>query len=295
MPVTVMQATEVARRYIEAWNARSSEAIVEMFLENGTYSDPVTNGPLTGHAIAQYVAALWVAFPDLGFEITSNVETATGVVLEWLMSGTNTGSLRGLPPTGARVAVPGIDVIQVKGERIATLRGYFDRQTMLEQLGLQVVVQPHQIGPVTFGVSTRVRSENSATPGAFSLTMVDARSDAEVQEIRLYSRRIMLQMPSMPGFLTFLGAVVGRRLYTVSAWSEPEQAHRIMLEGGHKEASAAFFKGNLGTAFHSSIWVPYRISPRWLRCSSCDRMVAAEEDSRTCACGAALPELQPFW
>ena len=52
-----MQATEVARRYIDAWNARSSEAIVEMFLESGTYSDPVTNGPLTGHAIARYVGS----------------------------------------------------------------------------------------------------------------------------------------------------------------------------------------------------------------------------------------------
>jgi len=290
-----MRPTDVARRYIDAWNARSPSEIAGMFLESGSYTDPATAGPLTGEAIAQYAGNLFTAFPDLSFEITSNGEAPAGVVLQWIMKGTNSGSLRGLPPTGRVMALPGIDIIRVSGDRIASLQGYFDRQTLLEQLGLQVVVQPHQTGPVTFGVSTRVRSGNPATPGAFSLTMVDARSDAEVQELRLHSRRVMLQMPSMPGFLTFLGVVVGRRLYTVSAWSEPEQAHRIMLESAHKEASAALFKGNLGTGFHSSIWVPHKISPRWLRCSSCDRMVAAEDNSRACVCGAALPEPQPFW
>jgi steroid delta-isomerase-like uncharacterized protein len=295
MPEALMQSTEVARRYIEAWNSRSPAAIAGMFLEDGTYSDPVTDGPLTGAAIARFAETLFTSFPDLGFEISSNVETGGGVVLEWIMSGTNTGSLRGLPPTGKRIAVPGIDVIRVSGDRIASLRGYFDRHTMLEQLGVQVVVQPYQVGPITFGVSTRVRSGNTATPGAFSLTMIDAGSDEEVQEIRNYSRRIMLQMPSMPGFLTFLGAVLARRLYTVSAWTGPEEAHGILLDGAHKEASAAFFKGGLGTAFHSSIWTPYRISPRWLRCSSCDRMVGVEEDTRSCRCGATLPESQPFW
>ena len=149
-----MRTTEVARRYIEAWNSRVPAAISGMFLEDGTYSDPVTQGALTGDAIAQYAAALFAAFPDLSFEITSNVEAGAGVVLEWIMSGTNTGSLRGLPPSGARIAVPGIDVIQVSAERIASLRGYFDRQALPEQLGFQVVVQPHQVGPITFGVSS---------------------------------------------------------------------------------------------------------------------------------------------
>ena len=293
-PDPVAPATEVARRYIEAWNSRSPAAIAEMFGDSGTYTDPVTSGPLTGAAIAQFAEGLFAAFPDLGFEITSNVETAAGVVLEWIMTGTNTGSLRGLPPTGKVIAVPGIDVIRVSNGRIASLRGYFDRQTMLEQLGLQVVVQPQQVGPVTFGVSTRVRSGDTATPGGLALTMVDARTDEEVQEIRLQSRRIMMGMPPMPGFLSFMGIVVGHRLYTVTAWTKPEQAHQVMVNEVHKEATATLMKGDLGAAFHSSIWAPVRIGPRWQRCLSCNRMVAQEE-SRTCTCGAALPEVQPYW
>jgi steroid delta-isomerase-like uncharacterized protein len=289
-----MQSTEVAQRYIDAWNNRSPDAINEMFVDGGTYTDPVTKGTLTGTAIGGFAARLFDAFPDLSFEITSNAETASGVVLEWTMRGTNTGSLSGLPPTGARMAQHGIDVIRVSGEKVLSVRGYFDRQTMLEQLGIQVVVQPHQVGPITFGTSTRVRSSSNATPGAFSMTMVDARSDEEVQEIRMYSRRIMLGMPALPGFLSFMGAVVGHRLYTVSAWTGPEEARCLMRDRAHKEASSEFHRGQLGTAFHSSIWTPHQVSPRWVRCGSCGQVSGAKESGGSCSCGVALPEL-PFW
>jgi steroid delta-isomerase-like uncharacterized protein len=291
-----MHPTEITARYIDAWNARSPEGIAGMFHEQGTYSDPVTNGKLTGPAIGAFAAGLFAAFPDLGFEVIGNAESASGsVVLEWTMRGTNTGSFRGLPPTGARIALSGVDLVRVSGEKILSLQGFFDRQTMLEQLGLQVVVQPHEAGPIRFGVSTRVRSGSTATPGAFSLTMVEARSDEEVQEIRNYSRRIMLQMPEMPGFLTFLGVVVARRLYTISAWAGPEDAERVMRNDAHKDASSELFRGQLGAAFHSSIWTPNRMSRRWVRCPSCTRMLDPKSGETTCPCGAPLPEPVPFW
>ena len=290
-----MQPTDVARRYIEAWNARSPSAINEMFVEGGTYTDPTTKGALTGVAIGGYAGGLFASFPDLSFDITSNAETASGVVLEWTMRGTNTGSLSGLPPTGAVIAQPGIDVIRVNGDKVLSVRGYFDRQTMLDQLGLQVVVQPHQIGPITFGVSTRVRSSSTATPGAFSLTMVDARSDEELQEIRTYSRRIMLDMPSMPGFLSFLGVVVGRRLYTVTAWTRPEDARHVLRDNAHKEASSEFLRGKLGASFHSSIWTPHQMSARWIRCPSCGRTTGGQDGESKCTCGSTLPGVPVFW
>jgi steroid delta-isomerase-like uncharacterized protein len=295
-PDQVAPATEVARRYIDAWNSRSPAAIAEMFGEDGTYSDPATNGPLTGTGIAQFAQSLFSAFPDLGFEITSLAGTGADVVLEWIMTGTNTGSLRGvLPPTGKKIAVPGVDVIRVSGGRIASLRGYFDRQSLMEQLGLQVVVQPHQAGPVSFGVSTRVRSGDIATPGGLALTMIEARTDEEVQEVRSQSRKIMMGMPPIPGFLSFTGIVVGHRLYTMSTWTEPEQAHQIMANEEHRKATATMFNENLGRAFHTSIWAPVRIGPRWQRCESCNRMIAGEEGIKICSCGAPLPEVEPYW
>ena len=86
---------------------------------------------------------LWAAFPDLSFEIASKGLAGENLVAaQWIMRGTNTGSMMGLPPTGKSVTVSGADFIRVAGGKIQTVDGYFDSRAVPEQLGLQVLVQP---------------------------------------------------------------------------------------------------------------------------------------------------------
>ena len=59
--------------------------------------------------------------------------------------------MMGLPPTGKSVTVAGADFIRVAGGKIQTVDGYFDSRAVPEQLGLQVLVQPKEIGPFAFG------------------------------------------------------------------------------------------------------------------------------------------------
>jgi heme-degrading monooxygenase HmoA len=210
------------------------------------------------------------------------------------MRGTNRGSFKGLPPTGARIAAPGVDLIRVRDDGVERVEGFFDRATVLEQLGVQVVVQPYSVGPVRLGVSSHVRSGSAGQPGAVALTMIEARSDAELQEIRDISRRIMLQLRGMPGFLSFQGAVVGRRLTTVTLWETPEAARQVMREANHKKASADLFAGSIAGAFHSSTWALQRLGELWVRCPECQAL----RDARTsvqCECGAAAGERPAFW
>ena len=51
-------------------------------------------------------------------------------------------SLEGDPPTEVSVALPGADFIAQKGDKIRSVRGYFDRSDFAEQLGMQVIVSP---------------------------------------------------------------------------------------------------------------------------------------------------------
>ena len=147
-----MNSLELANAYFDAWNRHDSDAILGLFAESGTYSDPTTKGPLTGQAIGDYAQGLWSAFPDLSFEIRSCAPTtANKLVAEWTMTGTNTGEFAGLPPTQHAVSLPGIDVLETGSDGIATVTGYFDSALLPEQLGLQVLVQPHSLGPFAFG------------------------------------------------------------------------------------------------------------------------------------------------
>ena len=89
---------------------------------------------------------------------------------QWIMKGTNYAPFMGGPPTKKTIALPGADFIAVEGDRVASVKGYFDQRTFVDQLGLQTTVQPFEIGPVQFGNSVRMNLGSPVKPGAMSLT-----------------------------------------------------------------------------------------------------------------------------
>jgi len=290
-----MSAMEAARRYVAGWNARDAAGLAAAFRPGGTYEDPNTGGPNGRDALGAYASALWTAFPDLSFdEVGWQEGSGDEVTFRWIMRGTNRASLRGLPPTGATIALPGVDVISVCDEAVERVVGYFDRTTLMEQLGVMSVVQPHAVGPVHFGTCTRVRSTSQAPPGAVVLTMIEARSDPEVQQIRELSRRIMLRLPAMPGFLSFQGTVVGHRLSTVTLWESAEAARQVMREANHREGTARMFGGELGQAFHASTWTLDRLGELRVRCPECGR-IRDGVAMPGCDCGARAGERPAYW
>ncbi|MBL8541827.1 MAG: ester cyclase [Betaproteobacteria bacterium] len=288
---------QVAERYFDAWNRRDAEAIVASFASGGTYSDPSAGENLQGDAIAAYARGLWAAFPDLSFATASAADDGAGLIsAQWIMRGTNTGSMLGLPPTGRSVTLAGADFIQVEGDRIRSVRGYFDSRVVPDQLGLQVVVQPCSIGPFAWGTSTTVQSSKKTKPGAFSITTVEARSDDEVQEIRELSRQTVVEMLPMEGFIGWVGMIVGHRMLTVTAWESPENPRQLLRGGTHKEAMTRVFRPKgLGQALMTSVWIPERIGALWVRCEACGHMADSAKADRTCDCGAALPEPMAYW
>jgi steroid delta-isomerase-like uncharacterized protein len=290
-----MSGMDAARRYVAAWNARDAARLAASFRPGGTYEDPNTGGPIEGGPLGQYAGGLWDAFPDLVFEEVEYREAAPGeIVLRWIMRGTNRGSLRGLPPTGATIALPGADFITACDDGVQRVVGYFDRMTLMQQVGAQVAVQPMAAGPVRFGVCTSVKSDNPALPGAVTLTMIEARTDGEVQWIRDTSRRIMLQLSGMPGFLSFQGAVIGRRLTTVTLWESREAQRQVMREANHKQASQDMFAGSVGSAFHASSWTLERMGELWVRCPACGALRDARSEPG-CRCGVPADARPAFW
>ena len=291
-----MNAIQIAERYFDAWNRREADAIVASFASGGTYSDP-SSGNLQGEAIGAYAKGLWAAFPDLSFETGSAADNGAGLVAaQWVMHGTNTGSMYGLPPTGCSVTLPGADFIQVEGDRIRSVRGYFDSRAVPDQLGLQVTVQPHSIGPFAFGTSATVQSGKKIKPGAFSITGIEAHSDAEVQEIRELSRQTAVEMLPMTGFIGWVGMTIGHRMLTVTAWESPDNPRQLLQGGIHKEATTRFFgQRGLGRTAVTSVWIPERIGALRVRCEACGWMIDSAKEGGRCDCGAVLPEAMAYW
>ncbi len=291
-----MQSTEIANRYFNAWQRHDATGITGSFVEGGTYEDPVTGQPLSGPAIGAYAAGLWAAFPDLAFDMVSVAPAGEGMVAtQWLMRGTHRGPMNGLPPTGRPVALPGADFIRVEGDRIRSVRGYFDMKTFSTQLGLQTVVQPHAAGPFTFGTSVAVQTGKRTQPGAFSITALEVANEEGGEKVRTYSRRIGPEMLEMPGFISWVGVVIGRRLLTITAWEQPDQPRQLLRGGTHKEAMGDFYEGEGYLGGSTGVWVPARMGTMWVRCTNCGRMAGAGRNDGRCDCGQPLPEHPPYW
>lgn len=284
---------EAVRQYLDAWTRRDADAILATLNDGGSYEDPTTGGPISGEAIRAYVSGLWSAFPDLSFEDVGLAQTAPdSASVQWIMRGTNTSSMMGLPPSGKAVILRGADFFTLRDGKIQTVTGYFDPGQVPRQIGLNVVVQPHQVGPFKFGVSTAAQTGKTQEPGAFSITYLEAKDADSIQKVREGSRASLIDMLKMDGFIGATTAVIGTRMVTISAWDSPEDSRRVMKEGAHSEAQKGFYDGSLASQGYTSVWTKHRVNPFFIRCDACGRM---NRGAGICSCGAKLPAAAPYW
>jgi steroid delta-isomerase-like uncharacterized protein len=134
-----MNAVEVSKHSIDAWNRHDADAVIALYAEEATYHTPRFDHPLKGKALADFIKSVLTAFPDLRFEVISRGDTGGGLVaVQLVLLGTHTGSfMDGTPPTGRTVAYPLASFAKIEGDKIRTEHIYLDRQTVAEQLGLK--------------------------------------------------------------------------------------------------------------------------------------------------------------
>jgi steroid delta-isomerase-like uncharacterized protein len=289
--------SQVFQSYADAWNRHDADGIVATFADGGTYCDPTTPGPLTGAAIGDYARGLWSAFPDLSFEMGRMMEGDAGAVsAEWVMRGVNTGSMMGLPPTGRAIEVRGVDIAVAADGTLRSVQGYFDSGAVPRALGLDVIVQPHAIGPFAFGTGLRVTNGSKAVPGAFGITFISARDKQDELAIRESSRKILQELLAVPGFISAVTTTVEDRMMTVTAWETPESMKPLMTMGEHRAAVGRYFgTAEYGMGGMTGVWIPHHLGARRVRCAVCDKMASVEVQDGKCTCGTVLPEPLPYW
>ncbi|WP_282940778.1 ester cyclase [Paenibacillus sp. RC67] len=137
MTLIAEKGAQAIQKYIVAWNQYDEDALISLFTEEGSYQDSATGVPLTGKAIGVYAKSLWTAFPDLRFESgRSGVQPDGTAFIEWVLSGTNQSSFNGFPSTGNRFSIEGVDIFSIQEDKIASVRGYFNVNHLMQQLGM---------------------------------------------------------------------------------------------------------------------------------------------------------------
>ena len=85
----------------------------------------------------QTAEAVVAAFSDRGFEIDEKIETTDGrVVQNWLFVGTHSGEMMGIPPSGKKIQVRGIEIWRIANGKAVEHWGVVDVSDVLAKAGL---------------------------------------------------------------------------------------------------------------------------------------------------------------
>ena len=87
-------------------------------------------------AVRAYFATTRSAFPDQRNEPRALHDAGDMVIAEFDLLGTHQGSLAGIEPTGRSFRCPMVALFFFEGDRIVCESVYYDRTTIMQQLGL---------------------------------------------------------------------------------------------------------------------------------------------------------------
>lgn len=125
----------------QAWNSHDIEQVLGFYSSEYVGEDVGQAFLLRGReGIRAMLENYWKAFPDLEFTVTDTMIQDSRVVIVWMAEGTHQGTIMSIPPTGHRVAVRGVSIIDVedglvvRGQYIWDLAGMLRHMRLLPEL-----------------------------------------------------------------------------------------------------------------------------------------------------------------
>ena len=127
---------QVVEEHIRTENAHDLNGIMGTFGEAPYFA--LNNELHSGHeAVHAFYAELLSGFPDLHIEVKQQHVSDEAIVLEVVVTGTQTGTWRGIPAAGRAVEFPLCAIFPFDtGDKLMGERIYFDSALMLQQLGV---------------------------------------------------------------------------------------------------------------------------------------------------------------
>jgi predicted ester cyclase len=131
--------SQLIARAVEAINRHDLAGYEQVFDPAVVTINPVRGNPVGRSEASTEMGALLEALPDLTVSLEEVIESGNRTVSLLALTGTNTGSWRGHPPTGRFVRLRICRIGEWVGEQVVTIGSYWDELTLLRQLGLATI------------------------------------------------------------------------------------------------------------------------------------------------------------
>jgi steroid delta-isomerase-like uncharacterized protein len=127
----------IRRFFDEAWNKHNPAAVDEFFAADFVdRSAPIPGISQNREGLKQFIAQYVRAFPDAHINVEDQVQDGDKVVTRFTARGTQTGELMGMPASGKKVAITGLQLDRISGGKVVESWVEFDQLLMLQQIGV---------------------------------------------------------------------------------------------------------------------------------------------------------------
>lgn len=135
----------VRKIYDRIWYKGDMSAVDELF-DAGYIDHIIPPGTAPGlEGFKAVITQIRTAFPDMTYKLEDIIAEGDKVVSYWTNSGTNTGELNGMPPTGKKVEMEGVDIYRIANGKVVEVWGVHD---VTEVLWAYIVSVMQQFGVV---------------------------------------------------------------------------------------------------------------------------------------------------
>ena len=131
---------QLLERYVELYNAADLDSCMDLYAEDAVQL--MHDGIFEGRSeIQTRLARDLTTFPDATYTVVSFVEEGDSFADEWTFVGTHNGPFlmpdgTGAPPTGRRIEIKGMELVNVRDGKIVVDNLYYDSIMAPLQLGL---------------------------------------------------------------------------------------------------------------------------------------------------------------
>ena len=125
---------ELCRRFYDGINEGRLEVVDELVADDFVDHSALPGTPPGREGAKVFVRVFHEGFPDLSLTNEDIIGEGGKVVHRYILRGTHEGEFMGIPPTGNRIEVHGIDELRVSDGKIVERWGQVHQLGLLQQL-----------------------------------------------------------------------------------------------------------------------------------------------------------------
>jgi steroid delta-isomerase-like uncharacterized protein len=112
-------------------------AIIDSMVASDYTQDEVEPGyPATRDGYKKEMGDFFKAFPDLNEKVNFMVADSSYVMVQYTLMGTNTAPMMGMPATGKKININGVDIVRLKNHKVVKQWEYDEEMKMMQQMGM---------------------------------------------------------------------------------------------------------------------------------------------------------------